>query len=493
LKQHFYPKFRKLQTMGNYLNILRTANFIAGEWLQNGLGAHQVVDKYSGESLATLLLADSAQVEAAVVCAQAEKQNLQSWSAGKRAKMLEKLADLLESKRADFVDLIVREAGKPIGYARTELDRGVLTLRMAAAEATRFGGEYVPMDFGIGEGKTALTRRFPVGVVLGITPFNFPLNLVLHKVAPALAVGCPIIVKPAPQAPLTTLAFAALIEEVGYPAGALQALVCDNTHAERLVRDARIAMLSFTGSDKVGWHLKSIAGKKKLALELGGNAAVIVDETADIAKAAALTCTGAYIYAGQVCISTQRIFVVESVRNAFETALLHHLAELVTGNPQEEGVLNGPVIDKLHLQRIHQWVEEAISAGAKLLAGGRILDESHNLYAPTLLTDTTPEMKVCSEEVFGPVAILESVPDFETALSRVNEGRYGLQVGVFTNRIDRMKIAHEQLEVGGIIIGGVPGFRVDSMPYGGVKDSGLGREGVRYAMEEMTEPRLLVF
>lgn len=479
--------------MGNYLHILRSGNFIAGEWTADGIGLHLVLDKYTGESLAGLPLATAAQCEQAIQCAWDARQEFQSWSAGKKARLLDTLADLLEAKRADFVDLIVREGGKPIGYARTELDRGVATLRIAAAEATRLGGEYVPIDFGIGEGKTAFTRRFPVGVVVGITPFNFPLNLVLHKVAPALAAGCPIIIKPAPQAPLTTLAFAALVAEAVCPAGFFQALVCDNAQAESLVREPRVAMLSFTGSDKVGWHLKAIAGKKKLALELGGNAAVIVDETADVAKAAALTCTGAYIYAGQVCISTQRIFVVESVRNAFEAALLKHISELKTGNPQEEGVLNGPIIDAAHVQRIATWVQEAVESGAKLLAGGHVVDAQRNLYAPTLLTQTDATMKVCSEEVFGPVAILESVPDYEAALSKVNEGRFGLQVGVFTNRIDRMKMAHEQLEVGGIIIGGVPGFRVDSMPYGGVKDSGMGREGVRYAMEEMTEPRLLVF
>ncbi|MEY3441933.1 MAG: hypothetical protein RLZZ519_214 [Bacteroidota bacterium] len=479
--------------MGNYLNILQSANLIAGKWLHNGLATHDVFDKYTGELLATLPLAETQQVADAIACAYAGRRTMQGWSAGKRAKMLGTLADLLEAKRADFVDFIVREAGKPIGYARTELDRGVLTLRMAAEEATRFDGEVVPMDFGIGEGKSAFTKRFPVGVVAGITPFNFPLNLVLHKVAPALAVGCPIIVKPAPQAPLTTLALAALILEAGYPAEAFQAFVCDNAQAELLVRDERIAMLSFTGSDKVGWFLKSISGKKKIALELGGNAAVIVDETAAVNKAAALICTGAYIYAGQVCISTQRIYVVDSVREAFEAALIAHISQLKSGNPQEEGVLNGPIIDAGHLKRIALWVSEAVESGAKILAGGHVLDAQRNLYAPTLLTNTDATMKVCTEEVFGPVAVLESVPDFETAISKVNDSRYGLQVGIFTKRIDRMKLAHAELEVGGIIIGGVPGFRIDSMPYGGVKDSGLGREGLRYAMEEMMEMRLMVF
>lgn len=487
------PKNPEIAHMGSYLHILKQANFIAGQWYETGAGMLSVRDKYTGELLAELPLASTQQVGEALACAVAARQEFQSWSAGKRARHLEALAQLLETKRAHFVDLIVREAGKPVGYARNELDRAVLTLRIAAGEATRFGGEYVALDFGVGEGKTAFTRRFPVGVVAGITPFNFPLNLVLHKVAPALAVGCPIIVKPAPQAPLTTLALAGLVEEVGFPQGVFQALISDNAQAEALVRDERVAMLSFTGSDKVGWLLKGIAGKKKLALELGGNAAVIVDESADIATAAALVCTGAYLYAGQVCISTQRIYVVHAVRAAFEQALIAQIAQVKSGNPQEEGVLNGPIIDEVHTQRIHSWVQEALAGGAQALAGGNLLDPAHQVYAPTLLTCTSPAMKVCSEEIFGPVAVLESVPDFATAIHWVNAGRYGLQAGIFTNRMDHVRMAHAQLEVGGIIVGGVPGFRVDSMPYGGVKDSGMGREGVRYAMEEMSEPRLLVW
>lgn len=487
------PKITNFVDMGNYREILRLANYIAGKWVDAGDADHKVRDKYTGELLGTLPMASEEDVAQAIACAHASRAELQALSAGKRSRHLYHLADLLERQRANFVDLLVREAGKPIGYARNEVDRGVMTLRIAAAEATRFDGEIVPIDFGVGEGKTAFTKRFPIGVVAGITPFNFPLNLVLHKVAPALATGCPIIIKPAPQAPLTTLAFAALIEEAGYPAGAFQALFCDNANAELLVRDERIALLSFTGSDKVGWHLKAISGKKQVALELGGNASVVVDETADLEKAAAMTCTGAFIYAGQVCISTQRIFVVHTVFEAFQTALLRHCEAVKSGDPHQEAVINGPVIDAGHVERIDNWVQEAIAEGATLLCGGEIVDRTHNVYAPTLLTGTLPTMKVCSEEVFGPVAVLESVADFDAALDRVNEGRYGLQVGIFSNRIDRLHRAHAKLEVGGIIMGGVPGFRVDSMPYGGVKDSGIGREGIRYAMEEMTTPRLLVF
>lgn len=478
--------------MGDYRNCLPRGNYIAGEWLHDGDGAHTVLDKYTGETIATLPLARAAQVDAAIAVADAARAAFRGWSAAKRAAALERMATLLDQQRDDMVDLIVREAGKPIGYARTELERGVLTLRHAAAEALRFGGEYVPLDFAAGEGRTAFTRRFPIGVVAGITPFNFPLNLVLHKVAPALAVGCPIIIKPAPQAPLSALALAAIAQAAGYPAGMLQVLVCPNALAETLVTDPRIAMLSFTGSDAVGWRLKALAGKKKVALELGGNAAVIVDETADLHKAAQLVCTGAFIYAGQVCISTQRIYVVAAVHAAFAALLVAQIGQVQSGNPQTEGVINGPIIDRGHFERIAAWVQEAVAGGAQVLAGGKVLDAARNVYAPTLLTHTQPTMRVCAEEAFGPIAILESVADFEEGIRRVNEGRFGLQAGVFTNRIDHMKLAHEELEVGGVIMNNVPGFRVDSMPYGGVKDSGLGREGVRYAMEEMTEPRLLV-
>jgi acyl-CoA reductase-like NAD-dependent aldehyde dehydrogenase len=479
--------------MGNYRNILQEGNHIAGYWLSAGEEELEVLDKFSGELLALLPLAYATQMEQAIATAEAARPALLAWNAGQRAAHLHQLADLLELRREDFVDLIVREAGKPIGYARTELARGISTLRLAAGEATRFVGELVPMDFEAGAGKTAFTQRFPIGVVAGITPFNFPLNLVLHKVAPALAVGCPIIIKPAPQAPLTALALAALVREAGYPAGALQVIACSNEVAEHLVTDPRIAMLSFTGSDAVGWRLKALAGKKKVALELGGNAAVIVDETADLKTAARNIAIGAYLYAGQVCISTQRIYAVDAIFDAFEALLLSEIALLKTGDPHEEGVLNGPIIDAGHLSRIDAWVQEALHGGAELLAGGKLISLNNHLYAPTLLSKTQPFMRVNQEEVFGPVAVLERVQDFQEAIDMVNNSRFGLQAGVFTNRIDRMKLAHARLEVGAVIINNPPGFRMDGMPYGGIKDSGLGREGVRYAMEEMVEMRLLVY
>lgn len=474
-------------------SIVKTHNFVGGAWLTEGPGALEVFDKYSGHSLAHVPLGSPSQMDSAIVAAQSGFHELRSWSAGRRSAALDRLADLLEARREGFVDLLVKEAGKPVSYARNEVERALVTVRTAAAEALRFTGETVAMDYGAGEGKTAFTRRIPIGIVAAITPFNFPLNLVLHKAAPALAAGCSVVVKPAPQAPLSALALAGLVSELDLPPGAFNVLVCDVPVAEKLVTDPRVAMLSFTGSSTVGWHLKAISGRKKVTLELGGNAAVIVDATARLEEAAKIVAKGAYIFAGQVCISTQRIFVVDSVYDRFQSLLTAEISAIKSGDPALEDVLVGPLIDAAHTQRVADWVNEARSGGARVLLGGSVQDEAHHLYAPTLLTQTKPSMKVCCEEVFGPVAILEPVATFEEGLARANDTPFGLQAGVFTNDLEHVKAAHRDLEVGGVMINNVPGFRIDSMPYGGVKDSGLGREGVRYAMEEMTEPRLLVY
>ncbi|GAB4315678.1 MAG: aldehyde dehydrogenase family protein [Candidatus Zixiibacteriota bacterium] len=479
--------------MSQYKDILKTQNYIGGQWMAEGEGTLAVFDKYHGATLAALPMGTKSHIDTAIRKAELGFAELRTWSAGRRAQHLEQLAQRLDEKRDAFVDLIVKEAGKPRAYARNEIDRCLLTIRTAAAEAVRHTGETVPIDFAAGEGKTAFTKRFPIGVIGCITPFNFPLNLVLHKVAPALAVGCSVIVKPALQAPLVTLALAGLIDQLDYPAGAFNALVCPNSVAECLVTDPRIAMLSFTGSAAVGWRLKSMAGRKKVTLELGGNAAVIVDDSADLSAAAKTIATGSFIYAGQVCISTQRVFVVESVFDDFVKALRQEISRIQCGDPNSDGVTVGPIIDTTHLHRIRDWVDEAVAGGAKVLCGGSILDEKHNLYAPTLLTDTAPQMRVCREEVFGPVAVVEKVRDFAEAVTRTNDSDFGLQAGVFTNTFAHVKAAHEQLEVGGVMINNVPGFRIDSMPYGGIKGSGFGREGIKYAMDEMTEPRLLVY
>jgi glyceraldehyde-3-phosphate dehydrogenase (NADP+) len=473
---------------------LVSANFINGRWVSDGDGTFTtVVDKYHGTELSRIPHATAAQMEEAIAAAVASRATLKTMTAGERSAKLEALAALIEQRAEALAVLIVQEGGKPIGYARGEIARCVTTVRTAASEAVRFTGESVAMDYGAGAGKTALTKRVPIGVIAAITPFNFPLNLVLHKVAPAMAVGCPVVLKPAPQAPLSAFALAQLLEDIEWPSGAVSVLLCGIPVAEVLVRDPRIAMLSFTGSDKVGWHLKAICGKKKVALELGGNASVIVDEGTDLPAAAKAVAMGANLYAGQTCISTQRIFVLTSIHDEFRALLQQEYAALKAGNPSDPGVAVGPIIDRGHFQRISDWVDEAVSGGATLLAGGEAVDAERHVYAATLLSNAGPDMKVTCAEVFGPVAVLESVESFDEAIRRVNDSTYGLQAGVYTNNLAHMKRAHDELEVGGVIVNSVPGFRVDSMPYGGVKDSGLGREGLKYAMEEMTEPRLIVY
>ncbi|MEO8590267.1 MAG: aldehyde dehydrogenase family protein [Flavobacteriales bacterium] len=472
----------------------RNANFINGSWIETGDSTfNTVIDKYHGTELARIPNATEAQMEEAIAAAYASRDAVRKLSAGERSAKLEALAALIMKHEDELAALIVKEGGKPIGYAKAEIARCITTVKTAAAEALRFTGESVALDYGAGAGKTAFTKRFPIGVIAAITPFNFPLNLVLHKVAPALAVGCPIVLKPAPQAPLSALALGKLIEEVGWPKGAFNVLLGGIPVAEKLVKDERVAMLSFTGSDKVGWHLKSICGKKKVALELGGNASVIVDEGVDLAAIAKTVAIGANIYSGQTCISTQRIYVVKSAFTQFRDLLVKEYAALKAGDPGDASVTIGPIIDKGHFERISAWVDEAVKGGAQVLSGGKPIDAARNVYAATLLTGTKRDMKVTCAEVFGPVAILEEVADFDEAIARVNDSTYGLQAGVFTDSVAHMKRAHDELEVGGIIVNNVPGFRVDSMPYGGIKDSGLGREGVKYAMEEMSEPRLIVF
>lgn len=470
-------------------------NYIASRFVSEGTGKSLAVyHKYHGHQIAELPLATASQMEEALQAAADAFHIYKDYSAGKRSDILAKIKNRLFEQRQRFVELIIAEAGKPRGYAEAEIDRCLWTLETAVREAIRFDGEMIPMDYANGTGKIAFTQRFPLGPIACISPFNFPLNLALHKIAPALAAGCTLVLKPAPQSPLTALAFAELCHDSGLPEGAVNILMCDIEEAQKMVTDERMKMLSFTGSPQIGWHLKNICGKKKVALELGGNASVIVDDSArNLHATAKLTAIGCFLYAGQICISTQRIFVHEAVYDEFLGALVDEISKLKTGDPSEADVTVGPIIDKHHLNRIHTWVQEAVSAGAEILCGGYIIDESKNLYAPTLLTRTVTGMKVNDEEVFGPVAIIEKVKSFTEAVERTNNSKFGLQAGVFTNSVEHMKYAHRYLEVGGVMINNIPGFRIDSMPYGGIKDSGLGREGIRYAMEEMTEPKLLVY
>jgi len=476
------------------MEIYRRANLVAGKWQVEGSGdALKVLHKYTGEEIASIPQATEQQMEEAIVAANAAFKTTKSWSAGKKMQMMQKLYDKLEEQKEKFVDLIIEEGGKPRWYAENEISRCLTTLELGLEEAIRLSGEMVPIDFNNGEGKTAFTLREPIGVIACITPFNFPLNLVMHKVAPALATGCTVVVKPAPQAPLSCLAFAKLFEEVGYPAGVINVLCCDIPVAEKLVRDERVAKLSFTGSDKVGWYLKSIAGKKKVTLELGGNAAILVDKDSNIDEIVDLIALGSFLYAGQICISTQRIFVHQEIYDDFEAQFIQATQRLKVGDPNDGDTRVGPVIDAGHLSRIEDWVKESEEQGARVLLGGGIQSKENNLFEPTIITDTSSSMKVCSEEIFGPVATLEKVESFQAGIAALNDSKYGLQAGVFTNSMQNFKTAVKELEVGGVMMNNIPGFRIDNMPYGGVKDSGLGREGLKYAMEEMTEAKLVIF
>jgi glyceraldehyde-3-phosphate dehydrogenase (NADP+) len=396
----------------------------------------------------------------------------------------------VKERQEEFSQTIVAEGGKPITYARGEMARGVMTLTFAAEEAVRVGGEVMPLDVAkFAAGRWGITRRFPSGPVLGITPFNFPFNLMAHKVGPALAAGNPIIVKPASKTPLTALKLAEIYHDAGLPPGGFQVLPSTVGLAERAVADDRLKALSFTGSAAVGWHLKSIAGKKRVLLELGGNAALIVDADADLAAAAHRAAIGGFAHAGQVCIAVQRILVLAEVYEEFKEIFLETVArKIITGDPSREETVAGPMIDLAAADRVRAWVKEALDQGAVMLAGD--LGEG-SLIPPIVLEKVSRDLRVWREEVFGPVVTLSRCRSFAEALELANDSVYGLQAGVFTNNLAHAWQAFETLEVGGVIINDAPIFRVDHMPYGGVKASGLGREGVRYAMEELTEVRLM--
>ena len=388
--------------------------------------------------------------------------------------------------------MIVAEAGKPIRLARTEVDRAVLTFKTAAEEAARLGGESLPLDLTEGnEGRWGLVQRFPVGPVLAITPFNFPLSLVAHKVAPAMAAGCPVILKPAPQTPFTALALGEVILKAGWPDEALAVLTLGNADTAWLAeKEESIKLISFTGSAKVGWELKARSGRKRVVLELGSNAALIVhNDWHDLDGAAVRTTHAAFGYSGQSCISLQRVFVQRGIFQTYLWKVVELTARLVAGNPSDEATEIGPLVRLSEAERVEAWIKEAVAGGAKLVAGG---ERRGSVITPAILSGTKPGMKVRDEEVFGPVVVIEPYDDFEEAMAGVNRSKYGLQAGLLTRDAGRILTAYRELEVGSLIVGDTPSWRLDPMPFGGVKESGLGREGIRSAIQEMTEPRMLV-
>jgi acyl-CoA reductase-like NAD-dependent aldehyde dehydrogenase len=462
--------------------------FLQGEWVETPRTA-ELHAPWDGRRLGRVAQATQAQADAALAFAHEARPRLSAQSTGRRRAVLEAIAAGLLARARDFEDVICHQAGKPRTLARTEVRRAIEVFHLAAAELSRFGGSVVPVDFDeASAGVECEVRRFPAGVVVGIVPFNFPLNLGAHKVAPALAVGAPIIVKPPPQAPGAQLLLAELAQAAGADPAALQVLPCDNTVAEQLATSPKVRVLSFTGSARVGWQLKQKAPGRVL-LELGGNAAVLVSADADLDWAVERCVAGGFGYAGQVCIKAQRIFVEQPAYQAFLERFVARSRAVRVGDPSEEETLCGPVIDDASAARISAWVDEAVGLGAKVLLGhtrqGRLL-------APTVLVDVPEEARVAREEVFGPVVAVWPVDSWEAGLSAVNLGDYGLQAGVFTQSLAKVRAAFHQLEVGGVIVNDAPSFRSDNYPYGGVKASGLGREGVRSAMEELTEERVLV-
>jgi acyl-CoA reductase-like NAD-dependent aldehyde dehydrogenase len=463
--------------------------FLDGKWLNDGEAA-DVHSPYDHSVVGEVHLGSAAHAETAVLAAQRAFATTKKSAGYERKRILKAISEGIRARREEFSQLMCLEAGKPIKAARAEVDRAVFTFEVAAEEATRIGGEWLPLDWQSSTtGRAGIVRRFPLGPILAITPFNFPLNLVAHKVAPAIAAGCTIVLKPAPQTPLCSLLLAEVIAGSGLTAGAFNVLPLANDIAEKLVADDRLKMLTFTGSGKVGWALKQKAGKKKVTLELGGNAGVIVHSDADVAFAAQRCVAGGFGYSGQTCISVQRIYVQRSVYDTFLSMLVAGVKKLRMGNPAEDSTDVGPLINEGAARRTEEWIKEAAAGGARIETGGK---REGSIVEPTVLTHTRPDMKVSCEEVFGPVVLVEPYDNFSDAIRQVNDSPSGLQAGVFTRDVKLLFSAFDELEVGGVISGDTSSFRIDHMPYGGVKDSGLGREGLRYAIEEMTEPRLLV-
>ena len=463
--------------------------FVDGRWQQEG-DLMEVRSPYDGSVIARVAQGRKEHAEAAINAAVKAFGTTRRLPAFERQRVLRQISAFMVERKEEFARTLSQEAGKPIKAARTEVDRAIFTFNVAAEESTRIYGEYLPLDWQeFTAGRWGIVRRFPIGPVAGITPFNFPINLVAHKVAPAIAAGCPMVLKPAPQTPLCSLLLAECVQQAGWPDGGLNVVPLSNEDAGLLVTDERIKLISFTGSVPVGWDIKRRAGKKKVVLELGGNAAVIVHSDADLEYAAERCVTGGFAYAGQTCISVQRILVEHSVYGKFADLLVEGVKQLKTGDPLNESTDVGPLIRESDAIRTVTWIEEAVRGGARLLCGGH----RHNLVVePTVLTGTKPDMKVNYQEVFGPVVTVEPYKDFDQALRQANNSAYGMQAGIFTRDAKLLFQAYEELEVGGVIAGDVPSFRIDHMPYGGVKDSGHGREGLRYAIEEMTEPKLLV-
>jgi acyl-CoA reductase-like NAD-dependent aldehyde dehydrogenase len=464
--------------------------YLAGEFTEAGTPL-EVRSPADDSLVATTFQAGADELERATVAAVSAFESTKRLPSYARRDALAHVAACIERDADELAALLSHESGKPIRDARAEVVRGALTFRTAAEEALRINGEWLPLDWApANTGRQGIVRRYPIGPVAGISPFNFPLNLAAHKVAPAIAAGCSIVLKPPSKDPLSMLRIAGYLDETDLPKGAVSILPMDRPTGDRMVSDDRFKLLSFTGSPSVGWKMKAEAGKKKVVLELGGNAGAIVDETADLDWAVERLVYGAFAYAGQVCISVQRIYVVRAIYDEFERRFTERVGRVKVGDPLDETTELGPMVDEKAVQRTDGWVTDAVRDGARALVRG---EPDGRWFGPTVLVDVPAEAMICSEEAFAPVVNLFPVDSFDDALAAINDSRFGLQTGVFTGSLEHTLRAHDELEVGGVIVNDIPTWRTDAMPYGGVKDSGLGREGLRWSIEDMTEPRLLAF
>jgi acyl-CoA reductase-like NAD-dependent aldehyde dehydrogenase len=450
----------------------------------------EVVDKFTGKVATRVPLADEQTIDKAIEAAHKSFEAVRAIPAYKRQEVLYHCVDRFTERFEELAMVLCIEAGKPINDSRGEVTRLIETFKIAAEESVRMTGEYVPLDRSPrGEGYVSTWKRVPIGPCSFISPFNFPLNLAAHKIAPAVAAGCPFVLKPASLTPVGALIIGEALSETDLPEGAFSILPCGRDSARPFVEDPRLKLLSFTGSPAVGWRLKARAGKKKVVLELGGNAACIVDEDADLDDAISRIVFGAFYQSGQSCVGVQRILIHEKVYNEFKSGLVKATRALKMGDPKKEDVFIGPMISEKEAVRLENWINSALKSGGALLCGGK---REGAMLAATLLENVPEGEDICRKEAFGPVAVLSEFRDYNQALEQVNDSDFGLQAGIFTRDIYKAHQAWNTLEVGGVVIGDVPSWRADQMPYGGVKESGLGREGIRFALEDMTEIRLMI-
>ena len=463
--------------------------YVGGEFITTNTEL-EVFNPYDNAKVATTYLAGKEELDIAIEKGLSVEKEMKEMPAHKKYKILMQISSELIKDKERLALILAKESGKPMRYALGEIDRAAQTFVVAAEEAKRIPNEYLSIDWTpAGEGKEGIIKYFPVGLIAGIAPFNFPLNLAVHKIAPAIATGNPILLKPARSTPLSVLELAKIVDKTDLPKGALSIIPMDRVAGNQLVTDTRFKKLSFTGSPEIGWQMKREAGRKKITLELGGNAGVLVSDNADIDLAAAKCLVGSFAYSGQVCIHVQRIYVQSGVFDKFIQKMVEGTSKLKQGDPESVDTEISSMIDEANAKRVEEWVNEAVAEGAKVLHGGK---REGTYYQPTIITNTKPEMNVCRLEIFGPVVTIEKFDDFNQGIAEINNSQYGLQAGVFTDNIHEVNYAFNNLEVGGVISNDVPTFRVDHMPYGGVKNSGFGREGVKFAMRDMLEPKLLI-